>query len=331
MSRDPSLNSMIYFETVARNGRIARAAEELNVSPSAVSQQVKLLEELLGVALFRREKRQLSLTLEGEQLYMAATSAFGILRNARQSISRRRESHQLIVSVSPSFAVRWLGPKLAGFIHDNPEWDLRVDASPDPSNFDRDVVDLDIRYGQGQWHGLYSEMILADYVLPMCSPEYRDQLLESCETSQEMLQTAQLVDSVRAALQWDNWLARHRVSRNARLSALRFDRSSMAIQQAINGAGVVLESTTLARDELLSGRLVPLVPDLGAVCFPAYWIVSPGRHQSRKLVQVFSRWLAVMAKQHEDEITDFLKTQKVPIINDYDVFDFAEAQVTENP
>ncbi len=111
MPRDPSLNAMIYFESVARHGRVARAAEELHVSASAVSQQIKQLEENLGISLFRREKRQLSLTQEGEQLYMAATSAFTALRDARKSISRQRESHQLIMRASPSFAVRWLGPR----------------------------------------------------------------------------------------------------------------------------------------------------------------------------------------------------------------------------
>ncbi|MFC6671161.1 LysR substrate-binding domain-containing protein [Marinobacterium aestuariivivens] len=322
MSRDPSLNGMIYFEAVARNGRVARAAEELNVSPSAVSQQIKLLEELLGISLFRRDKRQLSLTLEGEQLYMAATSAFGILRNARQSISRHRESHQLILRVSPSFAVRWLGPKLADFIRHNPEWDLRIDASPDPSNFDREVVDLDIRYGHGNWAGLHCEEILSDYVLPICSPEYRDRLRKVSNSDLEVLQNARLVDSIKAILQWDNWLAKHRITRNSNSSALRFDRSSMAIQQAINSVGVVLESTTLAYDELASGTLVPLVPELGAIRFPAYWIVCPSRHQSRKLVQVFSNWVIQQAEYHEEKINRFLEEKQVPIYDDPDIFDY---------
>ena len=120
MSRDPTLNGMIYFEAVARHGKVARAAEDLGVSPSAVSQQIKLLEEMLGVSLFRREKRQLSLTLEGEQLFKAVTSALGLLRNARQTVSRQRTSHQLIIRIVPSFAVRWLGPRLADFINQNP-------------------------------------------------------------------------------------------------------------------------------------------------------------------------------------------------------------------
>lgn len=321
MSRDPSLNGMIYFEAVARHGRVARAAEDLNVSPSAVSQQIKLLEEMLGVSLFRRDKRQLSLTLEGEQLFMAVTSALGLLRNARQTVSRQRASHQLIIRMVPSFAVRWLGPRLAGFINENPEWDLRIDANPDPSNFDREVVDLDIRYGPTTWEGLHCEMILSDYVLPLCSPTYRDEIHEAYgPDDHNVLKNARLIDSVRAVVQWNNWLAGHRIIRSSTASALRFDRSSMALQQATNNIGVVLESTTLAAQELLDGSLVPLAPSLGAVRFPAYWLVSPSRHQSRKLVQVFRNWILTEAEAHEKYVLSFLKENNIEAESTLDVF-----------
>lgn len=321
MSRDPSLNGMIYFEAVARHGRVARAAEDLRVSPSAVSQQIKLLEEMLGVSLFRRDKRQLSLTLEGEQLFMAVTSALGLLRNARQTVSRQRASHQLIIRMVPSFAVRWLSPRLAGFINENPEWDLRIDANPDPSNFDREVVDLDIRYGPTTWEGLHCEMILSDYVLPLCSPTYRDEIRKAHgPDDHNVLKNARLIDSVRAVIQWNNWLAGHRIIRSSTASALRFDRSSMALQQAINNIGVALESTTLAAQELREGSLVPLAPSLGAVRFPAYWLVSPSRHQSRKLVQVFRSWILTEAESHEKYVESFLKENNIEAENTLDVF-----------
>ncbi|MEE2763260.1 MAG: LysR family transcriptional regulator [Pseudomonadota bacterium] len=321
MSRDPSLNGMIYFEAVARHGRVARAADDLKVSPSAVSQQIKLLEEMLGVSLFRREKRQLSLTLEGEQLFTAATSAFGLLRNARQTISRQRESHQLIMRTMPSFGVRWLSPKLAGFIRQNPEWDLRIDASPDPSNFDREVVDFDIRYGPSSWEGLHCELLLSDYVMPLCSPQYREQLQQEFGPDEhQIIENARLIDSVRAVIQWDNWFASHRISRSLSSAALRFDRSSMALEQAVNHVGVVLEATTLAHKELLDGSLVPLTPTLGAVRFPAYWIVSPSRHQSRKLVQVFKHWITKEAEQHDLAIRDFFIKHQIRTESTLDAF-----------
>jgi LysR family transcriptional regulator, glycine cleavage system transcriptional activator len=316
MSRDPSLNGMIYFEAVARHGKVARASEELNVSASAVSQQIKLLEEMLGVALFKRHKRQLSLTLEGERLFMASSSAFGILKNARRVISRKRDSHQLIVKVIPSFAVRWLGPRLHSFITQYPEWDLRIDATPDPTNFEREVVDFDIRYGPSDWPGLYCLPVLHDYILPMCSPEYRDYLQGLNGTMEEKLQQTRLIDSVKAMLQWEAWLARLHFSRNADVPAIRFDRSSMAIQQAVNGVGVVLESTTLAVEELLSGKLVPAYSEVGAIKIPAYWVVSPSQHQSRKLYQLFTNWLLEEAEAHQIVTLDTLTKLGVQVIED---------------
>lgn len=316
MSRDPSLNGMIYFEAVARHGKVARASEELNVSASAVSQQIKLLEEMLGVALFKRHKRQLSLTLEGERLFMASSSAFGILKNARRVISRKRDSHQLIVKVIPSFAVRWLGPRLHSFITQYPEWDLRIDATPDPTNFEREVVDFDIRYGPSDWPGLYCLPVLHDYILPMCSPEYRDYLQGLNGTMEEKLQQTRLIDSVKAMLQWEAWFARLHFSRNADVPAIRFDRSSMAIQQAVNGVGVVLESTTLAVEELLSGKLVPAYSEVGAIKIPAYWVVSPSQHQSRKLYQLFTNWLLEEAEAHQIVTLDTLTKLGVQVIED---------------
>ncbi len=331
MSRDPSLNAMIYFEAVARHGRVAKAAEDLKVSPSAVSQQIKLLEEILGVNLFRRDRRQLSLTLEGEQLYIAVSSALGLLRNARQSVSRNRESHQLIIKVMPSFAVRWLGPRLHAFIEANPDWDLRLDVTADPSNFDREVVDMDLRYGPGSHaDSLYCEEVMADYVMPLCSPEYRRNLRDQFgHDSLTLMQQARLIDSIRAALQWDNWLARHRISRNMNCASLRFDRSSMALMQAINHVGVVLESTTLARDELEQGALVPLVPDLGAIRFPAYWIVTPAHHRNRRLVQVFGNWIQAEAEEHERAVAEYLQQHRIAVHDDALIFGDASRRLEQ--
>ena len=113
--RDINLKATEYFEAVARLGTVTKAAEELGVSPSAVSQQIRLLEAQFGVKLFRREKRRLRLTLDGDRLFQTTTQAFGALRNARNAIARQRDTRSLTIRVSPSFGVRWLGPRIAGF------------------------------------------------------------------------------------------------------------------------------------------------------------------------------------------------------------------------
>jgi len=307
MTHDLNLNGMLYFEVVARHGRVSKAAEEIGVSASAVSQQIKLLEQQYGVRLFRRDKRQLSLTLDGERLYQTASVAFRMIREARQIVTRRRESRQLILRVSPSFGVRWLGPRMANFIQQHPNWDLRVDATPDPTDFEREVVDMDLRYGNGDWPGLYVEQVQVDYVLPMCSPGYREELLTRATSPSDMIREARLIDSIKTLYRWNYWLARNAIVAGDHAAILRFDRSSMAIQVAVHGVGVVLESMTLAYDELARGALVPLSAEFEVVRFPAYWIVSPSRHQGRRVVHLFCTWLRQQAATYDEAAQRLLK------------------------
>ncbi|MCF8482451.1 MAG: LysR family transcriptional regulator [Rhodospirillum sp.] len=310
MKNDLNLNGMLYFEAVARLGRVSKAAGELGISASAVSQQIRLLEEQFGVRLFRREKRQLSLTQEGERLYQTSSVAFRMIREARQVVARRRENRQLILRVSPSFGVRWLGPRLADFIQTHDTWDLRVDAQPDPTDFEREVVDMDLRYGAGNWSGLYLEPILNDYVVPMCSPKYLRDLHDRVGRlpPQELLAEARLIDSIKTLYRWDFWLARNRIPVGDGALGLRFDRSSMAIQMAMRDVGVVLESVTLAYQELSGGALVPFSPSFEILRFPAYWIVSPSRHQNRRIVQLFSTWLRQQAAVHDEAALHLLQS-----------------------
>ena len=302
MGHDLNLNAMNYFEAVARLGGVSKAAEELGVSPSAVSQQIRQIEQQFGVRLFRREKRRLILTLDGERLFQTTTQAFRMMRDVRSAIQRQRENRHFIMRVSPSFAVRWLGPRVKQFLDVAPNWDLRIDAAPDFSDFDSEVVDLDLRYGEGDWSGLHSEAVVHDCVLPMCSPDYLAELKAQSDDPIGQLLKARLIDSVKTHYRWDFWLARHGVMGERMVYPLRFDRSSMAIQVACDGGGVVLESTTLALNELESGALVPLSTAFEVVRFPAYWIVCPTRHTSRRIVRLFSDWMRAEGRTHDQRV-----------------------------
>jgi len=308
VSREHSLNTYLYFETVARRGTLSRAAEELSVSPSAVSQQIKLLEQQLGLKLFRREGRILSLTLEGEQLFQASSTAIRMLRDARRRLGKTHESRRLNLRVSPSFGVRWLGPRLSGFLAAYPGWDIRVDAAPDPTDFDREIMDLDIRYGLGNWQGLHMTPLTNDYVLPLCNPAYRESLPGSAGNSSRLLDSAKLIDSARALCQWDYWLLRNGIETRANSKSILIDRSSMAIQLALDGVGVVLESLALASKEVRAGTLVPLSADWPVLGFPAYWIICPSRHLSRRAVRIFLDWTEDRVADHESEIAAILKS-----------------------
>jgi len=296
--RDVNLKATEYFEVVARLGGVTPAAAELGVSPSAVSQQIKLLEGQLGVRLFRREKRRLKLTLDGDRLYQTTTQAFAALRNARSTIGRQQSSGGLICRVSPSFGVRWLGPRIAEFANANPEWHIRIDATPDFTDFGTEAIDLDLRYGLGGWSGLSVTGIMSDMVLPMCSPEYLERL-SGLEDTPARLAAARLIDSVKMLCSWNLWLAGNRIELGGLSTPFRFDRSSMSIEMARQGGGVALDSAILAWGELERGELVPFAPELPVVVFPAYWIVCPARHLNRRVVSRFAAWVSAAARGHE--------------------------------
>jgi DNA-binding transcriptional LysR family regulator len=211
LARDLNLNAMAHFGSVARLGGVARASQELRVSASAVSQQIRLLGQQLGVRLFHREKRHLRLTIDGERLFQTTSQAFQSIREVRSTIVRQCESHNLSIRVSPSFGVRGLAPSLIEFVRQQPNWDLRVDATPNFSEFETEVVDLDLRYGEGGWAGLYSDCIENDFVLTMCCPAYLEELTALSADPREQRAQARLIDSVKACFRWDYGLPRNGV------------------------------------------------------------------------------------------------------------------------
>ncbi|MBV7377555.1 LysR family transcriptional regulator [Maritimibacter dapengensis] len=304
--RDINIRATEHFEAVARLGSVTKAAEELGVSASAVSQQVKLLEEQFGVRLFRREKRRLVLTLDGDRLFQTTTQAFSAIRNARSAITRQRDTRNLTLRVSPSFGVRWLGPRIYDFAEANADWNIRVDATPDFSAFDTEAVDFDLRYGLGGWTGLSVTCVMRDLVMPMCSPDYLASLRTISDDPREQIAEARLIDSVKALYRWDLWLASNKIEVQGLEYPFRFDRSSMSIELAKQGGGIALDSVTLCLPELLRGDLVPFSTSFDVIDFPAYWFVCPPRHFNRRIVKRFMEWLGSKAEEHEAQARTFL-------------------------
>lgn len=304
--RDINIRATEHFEAVARLGTVTKAAAELGVSPSAVSQQVKLLEGQFGVRLFRREKRRLVLTLDGDRLFQTTTQAFSAIRNARSAITRQRDTRNLTLRVSPSFGVRWLGPRIADFAAENSEWNIRVDATPDFSAFDTEAVDFDLRYGLGGWAGLTVNKLMHDLVMPLCSPQYLEQLKAISDDPREQIRAARLIDSVKMLYRWDIWLASNRLEVKELAYPFRFDRSSMSIEMAKQGGGLALDSVTLCLPELQRRELVPFSTEFEVIDFPAYWFVCPPRHFNRRIVNRFAEWLSGMAAKHETEARSLL-------------------------
>lgn len=304
--RDLNLKAMEHFEAVARLGTVTKAAEELAVSPSAVSQQIATIETQLGVKLFRREKQRLVLTLDGDRMFQTVTQAFGAIRNARSAIAHGRDLRNLTIRVSPSFGVRWLGPRIGSFAAENPDWNIRVDATPDFSAFDTESVDFDLRYGTGAWSGLTVIPVMHDLVLPLCSPDYLARLRQVSNDPVEQLAQARLIDSVKMLYRWDLWLAGNRITLPNLTYPFRFDRSSMSIELAKQSIGIALDSVTLCLEELERGELVPFSTRFEVIDFAAYWFVCPPRHLNRRVVKRFSDWLAGATAAHDAAARSFL-------------------------
>ncbi|MCI4663705.1 MAG: LysR substrate-binding domain-containing protein [Neomegalonema sp.] len=307
--RDINLKATQCFEAVARLGTVTQAARELEVSPSAVSQQISRLEAQLGAKLFRREKRRLVLTLEGDRLFQTATQAFGAIRNAGGAVSRQHNAHTIAIRVSPSFGVRWLGPRIADFAAQHPEWNIRIDATPDFSAFTTEAIDIDLRYGLGGWSGLSVAPLMNDLVLPLIHPAYGAQLRAPTADLATQLADAQLIDSVKSLYRWDLWLAANRIELGDIAYPFRFDRSSMSIELAKQAGGVALDSATLCLPELLRGELAPLSCEPPVIDFAAYWLACPPHHLNRRPVRLFAEWLSNACRAHEQKVRAFLAAQ----------------------
>jgi len=293
----PSLNGLRAFEAVARKGSIREAASELFVTPGAVSQQVKVLEEALGASLFRRHKRGLILTEQGAALYPVLTEAFQSMALAINRLRENEREGPLTVSVLSSFASKWLVPRLGRFRGIHPEIDVRISATNLLTDFGRDDVDMSIRLGQGEYPGLRSDFLLAEPLYPVCSPRLleRDPPLRHPE---DLRHFTLLHDE--NPMEWQMWLKAHGVEGIDATRGPVFNDASMVLQLAIDGQGVAMTRGELAEDDLEQGRLVKPF-DLTIPYRFAYWVVCPEASADRPKIVAFREW--ILAEAHRGRHT----------------------------
>ncbi|NNG04316.1 MAG: transcriptional regulator GcvA [Inquilinus sp.] len=296
MARLPTLNALRAFEAAGRHLSFTRAAEELHVTQAAVSHQIKSLEEQLGMRLFRRGPRGLLLTDVGQTYLPEVRDAFAKLTAATQRL-RARDAHGAItVSVLPSFASRWLVPRLPRFRSANPEIDVRVAADDHLVDFDRDDVDVAIRYGRGDYPGLRTDRFMTEELFPVCSPA----LLNGdppLERPEDLARHTLLHDDMR--LDWRMWLMAAGVEGVDPHRGASFNSSTLVLQAAVDGQGVALGRSALAGDDLAAGRLVrPFAVSLPAEF--AYYIVCPEHTADRPSIRTFRHWLLGEAGQRPE-------------------------------
>ena len=251
-----TLKSIQAFEAAARLSSFALAADELFVTASAISHQIKLLEEQLSIRLFHRLHRAVILTDSGRQYAEEISSAFARIDSATREIGRVAKSDILTIHCTPSFATQWLMPRIARFSAAHPDIDVRLNASSEAANLISEAVDIDIRYGPRKLQpaGTMVLELPPETIVPLCAPA----LMEGDYPLRGIadLQHHPLIHSEGCLVGWRDWMRLHRKTRVDIVRGPRFDRSFMALSAAVDGLGVCLESLLLAQRELETGRLV---------------------------------------------------------------------------
>ncbi len=290
--RLPPLNAVRAFEAAARHLSFTRAADELNVTQAAISHQVKALEERLGVRLFRRLNRALELTRAGETYLPRVTAALDALAEATDAIRAAEDGRQLTVSVLPSFAAKWLMPRLRSLWRSHPDLDVKIVASDALADFDVDGTDVAIRYGSGQGAGLRADLLFHEELFPVCSPALLDGPIPlACPADlcrHTLLHELMEVD-------WMTWLKAAGVTGVPVRRGPVFSHSSMVLDAAASGLGVALGRSALVNDDLTAGRLVrPFA--LSVPARAAYFLMCPEESSSLPKVATFRAWLLKEAR-----------------------------------
>ena len=281
----PSFRAVMTFDVVARLGSISKAAEELNLTPSAVSHQISNIESHVGLKLFERTARGVELTPAGERYQKSVTAALTVIAAAAEN-ARADRIELLRIQVSPSFAALWLMPRLSRFRKEHPDIKVRLSASHVHSDFARSDTDIDIRYGLQTWSDLHTEAIFTEEIVPLISPALKQQLRKP-----EDLLVQNLILSNVNIVQWPQWFAAQGVPISPSEYNLSFDRAYLSIQAALQGLGIALESDRLAEDALGRGLLVPVLPYRKRIQIHGHHLVYPPSHAERSKVTRFVEWI----------------------------------------
>ncbi len=289
--RLPPMNTLRAFEAAARHLSFTHAAAELHVTQAAVSHQIRTLEEALGVRLFRRLNRAIRLTEEGQQFVSEVRKALSHLATAMEKLAAPDAGGPLTVSVLPSFAAKWLVPRLGRFRERHPEIDVRVSPSIQLTDFQRDDVDLGVRYGKGKYEGLHSVRLMTEDIFPVCSPK----LLSGAKALRQpadLRHHTLLHDD--GYVDWAMWLLVAGVQDIPPTQGPFFTDSALVLQAAVEGQGVALARGALAADDLAAGRLVKPF-DIAIPTEYAYYIVCPKATAQHPKIAAFRDWLLAEA------------------------------------
>jgi LysR family transcriptional regulator, glycine cleavage system transcriptional activator len=295
----PPLSALRAFEAAARHVSFSKAADELNVTPAAVSHQIHALEQDLGVRLFHRLNRSIELTASAQMLLPGLTEAFAGIQSSVRRLRAHNDTGTLTVTASPSFAAKWLVLRLHRFQDLCPQIDVRISATDELVELTKGDFDVAVRYGTGRYPGLDVELLFTNEVFPACSPQLLTAgppLRTPDDLSLHNLIHDQAIERDPLVPTWPMWLKAAGVKNIPAAGGLRFNNIHLALDAAIAGHGVVLAYSTIAAADLAAGRLVRLfslaLPDQ----FAYYIVTAPGALERPK-VTAFRNWLRREADQ----------------------------------
>lgn len=283
----PSLSALRAFEAAARHESAKQAAEELSVTATAISHQIRALEESLGVALFLRKPRQLELTAQGRELQQTLETAFDSISATAMRLSALPCRQAITLSTTPAVAVRWLLSWVCLLRESHPDIDLRIHASHEPVALDGVTADIAIRYGDGRWPGLVAEKLFDNTFIPACSP--RLGLQDAAELPRHTLIHFRNQAVVSSPLDWALWQKQAKVPGLDVSAGLVFSDETHAVSAAIGVQGVALMSRQLIEDELREGRLVqPFGPEVEGKPF---FLVYPEARRDDPAIRAVRDWV----------------------------------------
>ena len=284
----PNVGNLLAFEATARHSSVSRAAEELNLTQSAVSRQIQQLEETLGLSLFSRTRQRVVLTDVGRMYAAQVRQTLADLSDAtRQAIALSGTSGVLNLAVLPTFGTRWLIPRIPEFLSRHPDVTVNFGVRLVPFDFSAEPFDAAIHFGQPHWPGAVCELLMREECVPVCSPAYlrRERIADPVDLTRVTL----LQQSTRST-GWAEWFASAGVDMGNALRGPRFEQFAMVAQAAVAGLGVGLIPQFLIADELQSGRLQIVFPQ-SLVSSGAYYLVYPDPKAEAPLVRSFRDWI----------------------------------------
>ncbi len=291
--RLPPLNALRCFEAAARKGNFTLAADELYLTPSAVSHQIRALEDHLGVLLFSRAGRRMMLTETGQTYFKLTSKALETIAAARSVIEQTQQRESLCIGVAPDFTTFWLMARLPEFMAEHPNLQLELITSPRENGLVERQIDVEIRYGHGKWPTLTAFHLMDDHLVPVCSPGLATASKPLQEPHDVLKHT--LIYTGNRPINWRHWGEQFDVSGIEGAASMQIDRCALAVRAAIEGIGIALESRLSVEAEIRAGKLVMPFPEY--TCDEeAYYLVFPKTGNELPKVRRFREWIVSKTK-----------------------------------